>query len=41
MTWMTPFDWNTFAMVMVAVPPLASVMVIFLPPAMVKVSSSP
>jgi len=24
MTWMTPFDWKTSAVVMVAVPPLAS-----------------
>ena len=40
MTWMTPFDWKTSAVVMVAMPPLASVSMI-LPPDMVAVRSSP
>ncbi len=31
MTWMTPFDWKTSAVVMVAMPPLASVSMILLP----------
>jgi hypothetical protein len=39
MTWMTPFDWSTSAMVTVATPPFSSVTVT-LPPAF-SVSSQP
>jgi hypothetical protein len=31
MTWMTPLDWKTSAVVTVAMPPLASVSMIWLP----------
>ena len=40
MTWMTPFDWYTLAVVMVAMPPFSSVSMIFLPD-MVAVSLPP
>ena len=40
MTWMTPFDWKTSAVVTVAMPPFASVSMI-LSPDMVAVRSSP
>ena len=40
MTWMTPLDWKTSAMVMVAMPPFASVSMI-LSPIMDAVRSSP
>ena len=40
MTSMTPLDWKTSTVVMVAMPPLASVSMI-LPPDMVAVRSSP
>ena len=40
MTWMTPLDWKTSAVVTVAMPPLASVSMIWLPD-MVAVRSSP
>ena len=40
MTWMTPFDWKTSAVVMMAMPPFASVSMI-LSPDMVAMRSSP